>query len=240
MDGVLVIDKPRRDDLARRGRGRSPASLEERRIGHGGTLDPLATGVLVLVCGRATRLVALRLGVRQGVRRHHPLRRDDRLVRCDRYRDCAVGNRPARRGRRAGARVTARPATTSAPPAFSAKKVRRPARVRHGPPAATGRPDTGAGHGRSRRRLTSFDEHAGDRGDRLFRRLLRAVIRPYARATGRCRRLPRAAAAHAQWRFRRDRGGQARGGLQRGARASGTVPLIPPADMRRPGCRARS
>jgi tRNA pseudouridine55 synthase len=55
MDGVLVIDKPR--DLtshdvvvhARR-------ALAERRIGHTGTLDPLATGVLPLVCGRATRL----------------------------------------------------------------------------------------------------------------------------------------------------------------------------------------
>ena len=56
MDGVLVIDKPR--DLtshdvvavARR-------VLGERRIGHTGTLDPLATGVLPLACGRATRLV---------------------------------------------------------------------------------------------------------------------------------------------------------------------------------------
>jgi tRNA pseudouridine55 synthase len=56
VDGVLVIDKPR--DLtshdvvavARR-------ALGERRIGHTGTLDPLATGVLPLACGRATRLV---------------------------------------------------------------------------------------------------------------------------------------------------------------------------------------
>jgi tRNA pseudouridine55 synthase len=32
-------------------------SLRERRIGHTGTLDPLATGVLPLACGRATRLV---------------------------------------------------------------------------------------------------------------------------------------------------------------------------------------
>ena len=56
LDGVLVIDKPR--DLtshdvvavARR-------ALGERRIGHTGTLDPLATGVLPLACGRATRLV---------------------------------------------------------------------------------------------------------------------------------------------------------------------------------------
>jgi tRNA pseudouridine55 synthase len=56
MDGVLVIDKPEgltSHDvvaLARR-------ALGEKRIGHTGTLDPLATGVLPLACGRATRLV---------------------------------------------------------------------------------------------------------------------------------------------------------------------------------------
>src|SRR4051812_7321303 len=55
MDGVLVIDKPQgltSHDvvaLARR-------ALRESRIGHTGTLDPLATGVLPLAIGRATRL----------------------------------------------------------------------------------------------------------------------------------------------------------------------------------------
>jgi tRNA pseudouridine55 synthase len=56
MEGVLVIDKPEgvtsHDvvSVARR-------ALRERQIGHTGTLDPLATGVLPLACGRATRLV---------------------------------------------------------------------------------------------------------------------------------------------------------------------------------------
>ena len=56
MDGVLVVDKPQRLTshdvvaVARR-------ALGEKRIGHTGTLDPLATGVLPLACGRATRLV---------------------------------------------------------------------------------------------------------------------------------------------------------------------------------------
>ena len=36
--------------------------LGERRIGHTGTLDPMATGVLALACGRATRLVSLLSG----------------------------------------------------------------------------------------------------------------------------------------------------------------------------------
>jgi len=56
MDGVLVVDKPQgltsHDVVAVARR-----SLHERRIGHTGTLDPLATGVLPLACGRATRLV---------------------------------------------------------------------------------------------------------------------------------------------------------------------------------------
>jgi len=56
LDGVLVIDKPQgltsHDVVAVARR-----AVGERRIGHTGTLDPLATGVLPLACGRATRLV---------------------------------------------------------------------------------------------------------------------------------------------------------------------------------------
>ncbi|MDQ3417340.1 MAG: tRNA pseudouridine(55) synthase TruB [Acidobacteriota bacterium] len=55
LDGVLVIDKPlgptSHDVVARARR-----ALREKRIGHTGTLDPMATGVLPLVIGRATRL----------------------------------------------------------------------------------------------------------------------------------------------------------------------------------------
>jgi len=54
-DGLLVIDKPEgptsHDVVARVRR-----ALHERSVGHTGTLDPLATGVLPLVLGRATRL----------------------------------------------------------------------------------------------------------------------------------------------------------------------------------------
>jgi tRNA pseudouridine55 synthase len=56
VDGVLVVDKPQgltsHDVVAVARR-----CLNESRIGHTGTLDPLATGVLPLACGRATRLV---------------------------------------------------------------------------------------------------------------------------------------------------------------------------------------
>jgi len=54
-DGVLIIDKPAgltsHDVVARVRR-----ILCERRVGHTGTLDPFATGVLVVLIGRATRL----------------------------------------------------------------------------------------------------------------------------------------------------------------------------------------
>jgi tRNA pseudouridine55 synthase len=58
MDGVLIIDKPQGPTshdvvaVARR-------ALREKRIGHTGTLDPMATGVLPLVIGKATRLSTL-------------------------------------------------------------------------------------------------------------------------------------------------------------------------------------
>jgi len=55
MDGLLIIDKPSgptsHDVVARMRR-----VLGERRVGHTGTLDPLASGVLPLLVGRATRL----------------------------------------------------------------------------------------------------------------------------------------------------------------------------------------
>lgn len=55
MDGVLNIDKPPRltsHDVVERVR----RILREKRVGHTGTLDPLATGVLVLCVGKATRI----------------------------------------------------------------------------------------------------------------------------------------------------------------------------------------
>src|SRR5688572_29434883 len=61
MDGVLVIDKPQgptSHDIVARAR----RVFGTRRIGHTGTLDPLATGVLTLVIGRATRLASLMTG----------------------------------------------------------------------------------------------------------------------------------------------------------------------------------
>jgi tRNA pseudouridine55 synthase len=62
MDGALVIDKPSgmtSHDVVARARH----ILHERRIGHTGTLDPFATGVLVVLLGKATRLSQFLTGV---------------------------------------------------------------------------------------------------------------------------------------------------------------------------------
>lgn len=55
-NGILIVDKPAgwtSQDVVSKLRG----VLHERRAGHGGTLDPMATGVLPLFFGRATRAV---------------------------------------------------------------------------------------------------------------------------------------------------------------------------------------
>ena len=56
MNGILLVDKPTgwtSSDVVAKLRG----LLHERRIGHSGTLDPMATGLLVVFVGRATRAV---------------------------------------------------------------------------------------------------------------------------------------------------------------------------------------
>src|ERR1700688_4666698 len=64
FDGALVIDKPK---------GKTSHDVVDavrhlvgfRQIGHLGTLDPIATGVLVLLLGKATRLVQFYSGRRK-------------------------------------------------------------------------------------------------------------------------------------------------------------------------------
>lgn len=61
VEGLLLIDKPAGmtshdvvDEIRRR--------FRMRRVGHGGTLDPAATGLLILLLGRATRHARVLLG----------------------------------------------------------------------------------------------------------------------------------------------------------------------------------
>ena len=56
MNGIVIVDKPAgwtSQDVVSKLRG----VFKTRRIGHGGTLDPMATGVLPVFVGRATRAV---------------------------------------------------------------------------------------------------------------------------------------------------------------------------------------
>src|SRR5487761_2491865 len=61
IHGILLVDKPpgwTSHDVVARLRG----VTGQRKIGHTGTLDPLATGLLVLCLGDATRLVEYMIG----------------------------------------------------------------------------------------------------------------------------------------------------------------------------------
>ena len=57
MNGILIVDKPAgctSHDVVQRVR----KALRQRSVGHAGTLDPLATGVLVVAVGEGTKLVS--------------------------------------------------------------------------------------------------------------------------------------------------------------------------------------
>ncbi|MCL1841757.1 MAG: tRNA pseudouridine(55) synthase TruB, partial [Propionibacteriaceae bacterium] len=56
MDGLVVIDKPA-GLTSQAVVSRCRRALGERKAGHGGTLDPMATGVLLVGLGKATRLL---------------------------------------------------------------------------------------------------------------------------------------------------------------------------------------
>lgn len=67
LDGILVVDKPigpTSHDLV----GLVRRLAATKRVGHGGTLDPFASGVLPIFLGRATRVVEFHLADRKAYR----------------------------------------------------------------------------------------------------------------------------------------------------------------------------
>jgi tRNA pseudouridine55 synthase len=67
LDGILVVDKPvgpTSHDIV----GLVRRLAATKRVGHGGTLDPFATGVLPVFLGRATRVVEFHLADRKAYR----------------------------------------------------------------------------------------------------------------------------------------------------------------------------
>jgi tRNA pseudouridine55 synthase len=121
MTGVLVVDKPpgltSHDVVAAARR-----ALGERRIGHCGTLDPMATGVLALAIGSSTRLVQFL----SGETKHYDavIRFGLETTTCDITGEVVASSaaRPTRDSIEA-ALTRFRGAFEQTPPAFSAKKV---------------------------------------------------------------------------------------------------------------------
>ncbi|PRY54096.1 tRNA pseudouridine synthase B [Knoellia remsis] len=61
VDGLLIVDKPA-DWTSHDVVARTRRLAQTRKVGHAGTLDPMATGVLVLGIGRATKLLTFLVG----------------------------------------------------------------------------------------------------------------------------------------------------------------------------------
>jgi len=128
-DGVLVVDKPRgitSHDVVTRCR----RILGTRRVGHVGTLDPLATGVLPLVIGRTTRLATL---LSKGDKIYHSVFRLGVVTNTYDVTGSVVADTTDLLGRKGGPAIT-RDAIESmsrrfvgtfiqVPPPFSAKKI---------------------------------------------------------------------------------------------------------------------
>ena len=59
QDGILIVNKPKgitSFDVVSKCR----KALQTKKVGHTGTLDPLATGVLVVCIGKATKLATIK------------------------------------------------------------------------------------------------------------------------------------------------------------------------------------
>ncbi len=122
-DGVLLVDKPEgptSHDVV----GAARRALGIRRVGHAGTLDPLATGLLVLMTGKATRLATFLSGVDKTYR--GTLRLGIATDTFDRDGTPVGPAREVRVGRADLLRALEafRGTVRQVPPVFSAKKVR--------------------------------------------------------------------------------------------------------------------
>ncbi len=139
LTGVLPVDKPEgptSHDIVARAR----RALGTRRIGHTGTLDPFASGLLLLCLGRATRIAEYLTGLDKTYRATARLGAvtdtDDRtgavLATSDAWRSLDAARVEEALQGLAGSQL-------QVPPAYSAKKVegeRMYARARRGEPVA--------------------------------------------------------------------------------------------------------
>ena len=130
MDGVLIIDKPAgltSHDVVARVR----KIIGERKAGHTGTLDPFATGVLVVLVGRATRLARFLSGaekeyeavIRLGYATDTGDATGTRLEPASGLMAETLGRRSVRREDVESALAGLRGEIKQTPPMYSAKKV---------------------------------------------------------------------------------------------------------------------
>lgn len=121
LDGILIIDKPigpTSHDVV----GLVRRLAATKRVGHGGTLDPFASGVLPVFLGRGTRVVEFHMADRKGYRATVCFGASSSTDDLEGELTVASGPAPTR-----DAVVAALPALTGAisqrPPAYSAIKV---------------------------------------------------------------------------------------------------------------------
>jgi tRNA pseudouridine55 synthase len=122
-DGVLALDKPR-GVTSNAALGIAKLRLGVRKAGHAGTLDPMATGVLVIATGRLTRLLALLGGA--GKVYHATVQLGVATDTLDVSGQVIASSEvpPLEDGDFARALTSLRGEYLQAPPAFSARKVR--------------------------------------------------------------------------------------------------------------------
>jgi tRNA pseudouridine55 synthase len=176
MDGVLVVDKPAgptSHDIV--GLVRRLAATP--RVGHGGTLDPFASGVLPIFLGRATRLTEYHLGERKAYRATVCFGASSTTDDLEGELAVHPGPAPTRAAVEAG--LTAfRGALDQVPPAYSAVQVEVGALARAGKP-----PTLRAGQSSSGGWSWSVGCHGHRSADRRARG--RVLGRTYVRAIAR-------------------------------------------------------
>ena len=122
VNGWLIFDKPQ-GMTSTQAVTRVKRLYQAAKAGHAGTLDPLATGVLPIALGEATKTVPFVVEGSQGIPLHRPLRRRDRHRRCR-----GQGGGDERASARLGAEIEAKLADFTGeieqvPPRYSALKV---------------------------------------------------------------------------------------------------------------------
>jgi tRNA U55 pseudouridine synthase TruB len=188
IHGVLPVDKPAGPTshdvvaLARR-------ALRTRRIGHTGTLDPFATGLLLLCVGHATRIAEYLSGHGQAIQCHGAAGCRDGHGRQYRNDHGPSGQSAITYGARGTALAPLRGAVLQTPPQYSAKKrdgERAYTAARQGREVSLR--TSARSHSRTQPRITRAARRRA-RGA-VFERYLHPLDRARSRCGPRCRRSP--------------------------------------------------